>query len=138
VFILESVLRIRYFIKTVSILTAYWYCLKEETRYWQCLFRRKENIPLGVIARGHMFQITFLVRKSSLFSEQKQRGFKYLKANARQGRCLTFADCRLQTTDYRSQTAYSRPQTVNEITRRWLGTLKTTELNWTQIMTLAT
>ena len=28
-------------------------------------------------------------------------------------RCLTFADCRLQTADYRLQTAYSGPQTVD-------------------------
>ena len=41
-------------------------------------------------------------------------------------RCLTFADCRLQTTDcrpltadYRLQTAYSGPQTV-DYKRRWL------------------
>ena len=36
-------------------------------------------------------------------------------------RCLTFADCRLQTTDYRLQTAYSGPQTI-DYKRRWLTT----------------
>ena len=36
-------------------------------------------------------------------------------------RCLTFADCRLQTADYRLQTAYSGPQTI-DYKRRWLTT----------------
>ena len=52
-------------------------------------------------------------------------------------RCLTFADCRLQTADHRLQTVDHRLQTVQlekTLTDCWSQMLKTTELNPTQIL----